>query len=83
MGQSFAFMLHIEIFSPLQFFKHCGLAIRLHQIVKIPKNELKFNQPIYETLQNLWANIFDKEATYQKFNKTNLQKFKEQIVLAL
>lgn len=44
----------------------------------ILKKELKIEQSIYEILQVLSINIFDKEPICQLFSKTNLQKFKEQ-----
>jgi hypothetical protein len=47
-------------------------------IVLIMKKKLKLKQSIYEILQILSINIFDKEPLYQLFSKPDLQKIKEQ-----
>jgi hypothetical protein len=54
------------------------IAISVYVIVLILKKRLNLKQSIYEILQILSINIFDKEPLYQLFNKPNLQNFKEQ-----
>ena len=54
------------------------IAISVYVIVLILKKKLKLTQSIYEILQILSINIFDKEPLYQLFEKPNLQYFKEQ-----
>jgi hypothetical protein len=54
------------------------IAISVYVIVLIVKKKLKIEQSIYEILQILSINIFDKEPINQLFDKTNLQYFKEQ-----
>ena len=54
------------------------IAISVYLIVLITKKKLKIEQSIYEILQILSINIFDKEPINQLFNKPNLQYFKEQ-----
>ena len=54
------------------------IAISVYVIVLILKKKLKLTQSIYEILQILSINIFDKEPLYQLFSKLNLQYFKEQ-----
>jgi hypothetical protein len=46
--------------------------------VLIVKKKLKIEQSIYEILQILSINIFDKELVNQLFDNPNLQYFKEQ-----
>lgn len=52
------------------------IAISVYVIVLIVKKKLKLKQSIYEILQILSINIFDKEPINQLFEKTNLQYFK-------
>ena len=54
------------------------IAISVYVIVLILKKKLKLTQSIYEILQILSINIFDKDPLYQLFNKSDLQYFKEQ-----
>jgi len=54
------------------------IAISVYVIVLILKKKLKLTQSIYEILQVLSINIFDKEPIYQLFNKDVLQNIKEQ-----
>lgn len=54
------------------------IAISVYVIVLIAKKKLKIEQSIYEILQILSINIFDKEPINQLFDKPNLQNFKEQ-----
>jgi hypothetical protein len=54
------------------------IAISVYVIVLILKKKLNLTQSIYEILQILSVNIFDKEPLYQLFEKPNLQYFKEQ-----
>lgn len=54
------------------------IAISVYVIVLIVKKKLKIKQSIYEILQVLSINIFDKEPVIQLFDKPNLQYFKEQ-----
>jgi len=54
------------------------IAISVYVIVLILKKKLKLTQSIYEILQILSINIFDKEPLYQLFSNINLQDFKEQ-----
>jgi hypothetical protein len=54
------------------------IAISVYVIVIILKKKLKLKQSIYEILQILSINIFDKEPLYQLFSKPDLQNFKEQ-----
>lgn len=54
------------------------IAISVYVIVLIVKKKLKIEQSIYEILQILSINIFDKEPVNQLFDKPNLQYFKEQ-----
>lgn len=54
------------------------IAISVYVIVLIVKKKLKIEQSIYEILQILSINIFDKEPINQLFDKPNLQYFKEQ-----
>lgn len=54
------------------------IAISVYVIVLIVKRKLKLKQSIYEILQILSINIFDKEPINQLFEKPNLQYFKEQ-----
>jgi len=54
------------------------IAISVYVIVLILKKKLKLTQSIYEILQILSINIFDKEPINQLFTKPNLQYFKEQ-----
>jgi len=54
------------------------IAISVYVTVLILKKKLKIKQSIYEILQILSINIFDKEPIYQLFSKPNLQYFKEQ-----
>jgi len=53
------------------------IAISVYVIVIILKKKLKLNQSIYEILQILSINIFDKEPINQLFYKTELQNVKE------
>lgn len=53
------------------------IAISVYVIVLIMKKKLKLKQSIYEILQILSINIFDKEPLYQLFRKPDLQKIKE------
>lgn len=54
------------------------IAISIYVIVLIVKKKLKIEQPIYEILQILSINMFDKEPISQLFNNHHLQNFKEQ-----
>jgi len=54
------------------------IAVSVYVIVMILKKRLKLDQSIYEILQILSINIFDKEPINQLFNNPNLQYFKEQ-----
>lgn len=54
------------------------IAISVYVLVLIVKKKLKIKQSIYEILQILSINIFDKEPINELFNKPNLQYFKEQ-----
>jgi len=54
------------------------IAISVYVIVLILKKKLRLTQSIYEILQILSINIFDKDPLYQLFSKPNLQYFKEQ-----
>jgi hypothetical protein len=54
------------------------IAISVYVIVLIVKKKLEIEQSIYEILQILSINIFDKEPINQLFDKPNLQYFKEQ-----
>jgi IS4 transposase len=54
------------------------IAISVYVIVLILKKKLNLSQSIYEILQILSINMFDKEPIYQLFEKPNLQYFKEQ-----
>lgn len=54
------------------------IAISVYVIVLILKKKLNLTHSIYEILQILSINIFDKEPIYQLFNKSDLQNFKEQ-----
>jgi len=54
------------------------IAISVYVIVLILKKKLNLPQSIYEILQILSINIFDKDPIYQLFNKSDLQYFKEQ-----
>ncbi len=54
------------------------IAISVYVIVLILKKKLNLTQSIYEILQILSINIFDKEPLYELFSKSNLQYFKEQ-----
>jgi len=53
------------------------IAISVYVIVLIVKKRLKIEHSIYEILQILSINIFDKEPLNQLFEKPNLQYFKE------
>jgi len=53
------------------------IAVSVYVIVLIIKKKLKLDQTIYEILQVLSVNIFDKEPINQLFAKTELQNFKE------
>ena len=53
------------------------IAISVYVIIIILKKKLKLNQSIYEILQILSINIFDKEPINQLFYKTELQNVKE------
>jgi len=53
------------------------IAISVYVLVLILKKRLKLIQSIYEILQVLSVNIFDKEPIYQLFDKSDLQNFKE------
>jgi hypothetical protein len=53
------------------------IAIAVYVIVLIVKKKLKIEQSIYEILQILSINIFDKEYVNQLFDNPNLQNFKE------
>ncbi len=53
------------------------IAISVYVIVLILKKKLGLRQSIYEILQILSINIFDKEPISQLFNKSDLQNFKE------
>jgi len=54
------------------------IAISVYVIVLILKKKLNLTQSIYEILQVLSVNIFEKEPLYQLFEKPILQNFKEQ-----
>lgn len=54
------------------------IAISVYVIVLIVKKKLKLTQTIYEILQILSINIFDKEPINQLFDNPDLQYFKEQ-----
>ena len=54
------------------------IAISVYVIVLILKRKLNLTQSIYEILQILSINIFDKEPLNELFSKPNLQYFKEQ-----
>jgi IS4 transposase len=54
------------------------IAISVYVLVLILKKKLKLSQSIYEILQILSINIFDKEPLNELFSKSNLQYFKEQ-----
>lgn len=53
------------------------IAVSVYVIVMILKKQLKIDQSIYEILQILSINIFDKEPINQLFINPNLQYFKE------
>ncbi len=53
------------------------IAISVYLIVLIVKKKLKIRQSIYEILQILSINIFDKEPVNQLFDNPDLQYFKE------
>lgn len=53
------------------------IAISVYVVVLIVKKKLKIEQSIYEILQILSINIFDKEPINQLFDKPNLHNFKE------
>ena len=53
------------------------IAISVYVIVLILKKKLNLTQSIYEILQILSINIFDKDPISQLFNKSDLQNFKE------
>jgi hypothetical protein len=53
------------------------IAISVYVTVLILKKKLNLTQSIYEILQILSINIFDKEPINQLFNKSDLQYFKE------
>lgn len=53
------------------------IAISVYVIVLILKKKLKLTQSIYEILQILSINIFDKDALCQLFSNSDLQYFKE------
>ena len=53
------------------------IAISVYVIVLILKKKLNIQQSIYEILQVLSINIFDKDPIYQLFTKPNLQNFIE------
>jgi hypothetical protein len=54
------------------------IAISVYVTVLILKKRLRISQSIYEILQVLSINIFDKEPIVQLLNKPDLQNFKEQ-----
>jgi hypothetical protein len=54
------------------------IAISVYVIVLILKKKLNLPQSIYEILQILSINIFDKDPLYQLFSKSDPQYFKEQ-----
>jgi IS4 transposase len=54
------------------------VAISVYVIVLILKKKLNLSQSIYEILQILSINMFDKEPIYQLFKKPILQYFKKQ-----
>ena len=54
------------------------IAISVYVAVLILKKRLRISQSIYEILQVLSINIFDKEPIVQLLNKPDLQNFKEQ-----
>jgi hypothetical protein len=53
------------------------IAISVYVVVLIVNKKLKLEQSIYEILQILSINIFDKEPINQLFDKPNLHNFKE------
>ncbi len=53
------------------------IAISVYVLVAIVKKQLAIKQPLYEILQILSINIFDKTPINQLFDKTLLQNFKE------
>jgi hypothetical protein len=54
------------------------IAISVYIIVLILKKKLNLTQSIYEIIQILSINIFDKEPLNELFSKSDLQYFKEQ-----
>ena len=54
------------------------IAKSVYVTIMILKKGLKIEQSIYEILQVLSINIFDKEPIYRLFSKTDLRNFKEQ-----
>jgi hypothetical protein len=54
------------------------IAISVYVIILILRKKLKITHSIYEILQILSINIFDKEPIVQLFDNPNLQYFKEQ-----
>ena len=54
------------------------IAISVYVVVLILKKKLNLTQSIYEILQILSINTFDKEPPNELFSKSNLQYFKEQ-----
>jgi hypothetical protein len=54
------------------------IAISVYVIVLIMKKKLCLSQSIYEILQVISINIFDKDPINQLFNKSDIQNFKEQ-----
>ena len=73
--------LKIKLFwgiSPNAVKTQIWIAISVYVIVLIIKKKLNLEHTIYEILQILSINIFDKEPISQLFNKSNLQNFKEQ-----
>lgn len=53
------------------------IAISVYVTIMILKKELGIERSIYEILQVLSINIFDKEPVFPLFDKTDLQNFKE------
>jgi len=53
------------------------VAISVYVTIMILKKEYGIERSIYEILQVLSVNVFDKEPVNQLFDKTNLQNFKE------
>ncbi len=53
------------------------IAISVYVLVAIVKKQLKLKQSLYEILQILSINIFDKTPINQLFDKTEQQNFKE------